>query len=242
MLNLNLIKKQFKLRKDEIVIVGRIECVTFILGMIMLALIVKFDNTTDKVFELGSIIAIAISLFTTFILIFATFGVSFNNAVCMGRTRKAFVTSYVVVTFCMTCAILIVGFLLSFVERLLCTIIYPNYIFEYVAMNHITPMIVLAIILIEVIVPVFIGTLLARYGMKAFWIMWVIWMFGFTVLPRMMNNIYENDHSVIGEIERKLVSTLGGISIASWYVIGGIVLLLMLVTTINLIRKQGVKI
>jgi len=238
---LNMIKKQFKLRKEEIVLAGIIECVTFILGMIMLVIIVRFDDTIDKVFELGSIIAFCASLFTTFIMVFATFGVSFNNAICMGRTRKAYVTSYVTVTICMTCSIIIIAFLFTIVEKALCTVIYPNYVFEYVALNHITPLIIVAVILVEVIVPMFIGTLLARYGMKAFWIMWVIWMFGFTVLPRMISNIDINDNSVIGNIGNKLVSELGGISIASWYTVGGILLILMFVTTINLIRKQGVK-
>jgi len=87
---------------------------------------------------------------------------------------------------------------------------------------------------------------LAKYGMKAFWILWAIWMFGCIVLPkmvgRMIGNSYEHDNSALGEIERRLVSTFGSISTVSWYAIGGAILLLMLVTTINLTRKQGVKI
>ena len=59
---------------------------------------------------------------------------------------------------------------------------------------------------------------------------------------QLIKNIYVNDDSVIGEIERKFVSAFGGVSLASWYAIGGVILLLMLITTINLIRKQGVKI
>jgi len=243
---LNMIKKQFKLRKEEIVLAGIIECVTFILGMIMLVIIVRFDDTIDKVFELGSIIAFCASLFTTFIMVFATFGVSFNNAICMGRTRKSFVTSYTLVTLCVTCAIIVIALLFSIIEKSLYTFLYPDHIFGYVAVNHITLTIVVAVILIEVIVPMFIGTILAKYGMKAFWILWAIWMFGCVVLPkmvgRMIDNGYEHDDSVLGEIERSLVSTFGSISIVGWYAIGGVILLLMLVTTINLTRKQGVKI
>ena len=243
---LNIIKKQFKLRKEEIVLAGIIECVTFILGMIILALLVRFDDTTDTVFELGSIFAFSSTIFTTFIMIFATFGVSFNNAICMGRTRKSFVTSYTVVTLCVTCAIIVIAFLFSIIEKSLYTFLYPNHIFEYVAVNHMTPMIIVAVILIEVIVPMFIGTILAKYGMKAFWILWAIWMFGCVVLPnmvgRMIGNDYEHDGSVLGGIERKLASTFGSINIVGWYAIGGAILLLMLVTTINLTRKQGVKI
>jgi len=239
---LNMINKQFRIRKEEIVLAGIIECAIFILGMIMLALVVKFDDTTVKVFELGSIAALSATLFTTALIAFATFGISFNNAICMGRTRKSFVIAYTVVTFCTTCAIIIVAFLFSIIEKILYAIIYPDYIFEYVAMNHVTPIIIIAVILIEVIVPMFIGTLLAKYGMKAFWILWAFWMLGVTVLPKMIKNIYVNDDSVIGEIERKFVSAFGGVSLASWYAIGGVILLLMLITTINLIRKQGVKI
>jgi len=239
---LNMIKKQFKLRKEEIVLAGIVECVTFVLGMVIMALIVKYDNTTNKVFELGSIIAFSTPLFTTFIMIMATFGMGFNNAISMGRTRKSFVTAYTIVTLCITCAIVIVAFLFSVVEKLLYTFIYPNYVFEYTAVNHVTPMIIVAVVLIEVIMPMFVGTLLAKYGMKAFWIMWAFWMFGFTILPRMIKTIYLKDNSVLGDIERHLASVLGGISIASWYAIGGIILLLMLITIINLIRKLGVKI
>ena len=243
---LNIIKKQFKLRKEEIVLAGIIECVTFILGMIILALLVRFDDTTDTVFELGSIFAFSSTIFTTFIMIFATFGVSFNNAICMGRTRKSFVTSYTVVTLCVTCAIILIAFMFSIIEKSLYTFLYPDHIFGYVAVNHITPFIVVTVILIEVIVPMFIGTILAKYGMKAFWILWAIWMFGCIVLPkmvgRMIGNSYEHDNSALGEIERKLVSTFGSISIVGWYAIGGAILFLMLVTTINLTRKQGVKI
>jgi len=239
---LNMIKKQFKLRKEEIVFAGIIEFVTFILGMIVLAVIMKYDDTTNKAFELGTIIAFFTSLLTIFTMVFATFRVSFNNAICMGRTRKSFVISYTVVTFCITCVAIIVGFFFGFIEKSIYIIIYPNHVFEYVAMNHITPIIVVAVILVEVIVPIFIGTLLAKYGQKAFWIMWIFWMFGFTVLPRMLKNIYENDSFGLGDSERKLIAALGGIGTVSWYVIGGIILLIMLVTTINLIRKQGVKI
>jgi len=239
---LNMIKKQFKLRKEEIVYAGIIECVTFILGMIVLALIVKFDDTTDNVFELGTIFALGATLFTTALLAFATFGVSFNNAICMGRTRKSFALAYAVVSLCMTCTVIIVAFLFSIGEKALYPFLYPNYNFEYAVMNHITPMMIAAVILIEVIVPMFIGTLLAKYGMKAFWILWALWMFGFTVLPRMIENINVSDKSVLGDIERKLVSAFGGISITGWFAIGGVILLLMLVTTINLVRKQGVKI
>ena len=57
-----------------------------------------------------------------------------------------------------------------------------------------------------------------------------------------IRDIYENDNSTLGEIGRKLVSIFGSISIVGWYAIGGAILLLMLVTTINLTRKLGVKI
>jgi len=113
---LNMIKKQFKLRKDEIVLTGIVECVAFVIGMIILALIVKFDNTTDKVFELGSLVAFSMSLFAAFIMVFATFGVSFNNALCMARTRRSFMISYTVVSLCITGGIILLLMIVTIIN------------------------------------------------------------------------------------------------------------------------------
>lgn len=235
---LDMIKKQFQIRKNELIFLGVSEVVVFILGIIIQALVINFDNTVQSVFELGTSIAFVFSLFALMIIILATFGVNFEYAVGMGRTRKSFLISYISVTLCHTVIVIVTGFILSFIEKLLYTQMYPQYNFDNVILDHISAVVIIAVILAEVIIPMFMGALLLKYKMKAFWIMWAIWMVGTVVLPKLLTSALVNENSRLGVIGRKLTASLGGINITCWIIIGGFIFVIMLISTCNIIKTQ----
>ena len=62
----------------------------------------------------------------------------------------------------------------------------------------------------------FIGALLARFGKRAGWTLWGLWMFGSLVLPRMMNASEGKDTLLTraGQVLSSLISGLTPVSIA----------------------------
>lgn len=235
---LEMIKKQFQIRKNELIFLGVSEVAVFILGVILQVLIFNLDEDVHSVFELGTLIAFCFSLFVLMMFVLATFGVNFEYAVRMGRTRKSFLIAYIAVTLCHTFVAIITGFILSLIEKQLYTQLYSQYFYDNMVLAHITPLIVIVVIFVEVIIPMFVGALLLKYGMKAFWILWAIWMIGTVAIPKIFKSAIENENSVLGIFERKLAASLGGINIAFWIIIGGVILIIMLISTFNMILNQ----
>lgn len=235
---LDIIKKQLVIRKQEILIPIRIEVITFILGILLFIIINEFDNTLVYSFELGSMVAFGCSVLTMLFVGLATFGENFSNAICMGRTRKSFISAYYIITLGYILLNFIICIAFVFIERTIYAIIYPDYVFKFVALSKLSFIIFLFIIFTVLIVPTFVGVLLLKYGKKAFWILWSIWMISTAVLPRLVEKAYTSSNPTIVTIKNSTISMFGSVSISILLLTGGVILIAMFITTVNLTLKQ----
>lgn len=86
----------------------------------------------------------------------------------------------------------------------------------------------------------FMGTLILRYGKKAFWVFWVIWMFCFIVLPRIHDAAEEAPASLFGRIGNAVIGTFTGMTLNVIIGIAAVLSILSLAGSWMYLRKQQV--
>ena len=86
----------------------------------------------------------------------------------------------------------------------------------------------------------FCGALLLRFGRKAFWIMWALWMFGCIGIPGISDAVIEKPESFYGQIGIAAGNILSQISVQTWGMILGAVSIGAMIGMWIIIRKQQV--
>lgn len=232
--------KTMRLRLDELAMYVAFILGSFVFGSILLALITYFESGSPDytVFRLGT--AMACMVFGFLSVMMGMFGTSsyFNWHVGLSRTRKSFFVCDVVTEFCWN----LIGFTiiwgLSLIEGGILKVFYSPYsegkeIPWGLWIAWLIPVLALFLIVIRE----FTGSILMRFGNKAFWVMWAFWM----VICIVPGKIAENKTGVMAEMIRKVTAWISGVSVTGWAFMGIAFAIMLLAGSWLIIRKQAVK-
>lgn len=234
------VKRTFQVGQGELLTYSVVSLVSGIFGIVIMLVILEATNENEYL-AMGGLLAI---MFSVLLLVFGgVFSLlqDFNLAISFGMSRKHYVPAkYLLnVANCLIC--MIVTLLIGLFEKFFYARLYPgakelfgvDFLFEY-------PVIIMIFVLLIPMVVMLLGALFATFGMKFFWICWVLWMVSFTVLPKMITaSIHEQD-SVLGKICSAFGRFFGGLSEVQGIVlvsvagIGGVVIAFLI------LRKQRV--
>ena len=159
-------------------------------------------SISETVVEIGIIMAIA--SYVLYELIFEGIGMGqiFNNSLAMGVTRKRLFPSYVILCIMKNTIGLLIIIVLGAAERFYCRRAFPDNAKEDVYMVLFTGrglFITISLMFLVSIIAVFVGALILRFGKKAFWPLWAVWMMA-CLLPGKLGKMIDPD----GEISNML--------------------------------------
>ena len=195
------IKSLLKIVAGDIGIMMVIVSVVMIAGGVMDYFLYS-GSTSETVVELGIIMAIA--SYVLYELIFEGIGLGqiFNNSLAMGVTRKRLFPSYVILCIMKNTIGLLIIIVLGAAERFYCRRAFPDNAKEDVYMVLFTGrglFITISLMFLVSIIAVFVGALILRFGKKAFWPLWAVWMMA-CLLPGKLGKMIDPD----GEISNML--------------------------------------
>lgn len=189
------------------IVAGDIGIMMVIVSVVMIAggvidYFLYSGNTSETVVEIGIIMAIA--SYVLYELIFEGIGLGqiFNNSLAMGVTRKRLFPSYVILCIMKNTLGLLIIIVLGAAERFYCRRAFPDNVKEDVYMILFTGrglFITISLMFLVSIIAVFVGALILRFGKKAFWPLWAVWMMAY-LLPGKLGKMIDPD----GEISNML--------------------------------------
>ena len=189
------------------IVAGDIGIMMVIVSVVMIAggvidYFLYSGSTSETVVEIGIIMAIA--SYVLYELIFEGIGLGqiFNNSLAMGVTRKRLFPSYVILCIMKNTIGLLIIIVLGAAERFYCRRAFPDNAKEDVYMVLFTGrglFITISLMFLVSIIAVFVGALILRFGKKAFWPLWAVWMMA-CLLPGKLGKVIDPD----GEISNML--------------------------------------
>lgn len=232
--------KTMKMRLDELALYAAVDLGSFLFGSLLLVLITYMDGSEGDftVFRMGTVMAWIIFFFISVGM--GMFGMKgyFNWHVGFGRTRKSFFVCDMATELCWNLISLVFIGVLCLVEGGILKVFYGSFREgkEIVWGAWLIWAIPVAALLLTVSREL-TGCLLLRFGNKAFWVMWAVWML-VCLLP---GRLAESKNSGIEEMAAGLVTWLTGISITGWIIMGVIMVSLLLGISWLIIRKHAVE-
>ena len=189
------------------IVAGDIGIMMVIVSVVMIAggvidYFLYSGSTSETVVEIGIIMAIA--SYVLYELIFEGIGLGqiFNNSLAMGVTRKRLFPSYVILCIMKNTIGLLIIIVLGAAERFYCRRAFLDNAKEDVYMVLFTGrglFITISLMFLVSIIAVFVGALILRFGKKAFWPLWAVWMMA-CLLPGKLGKVIDPD----GEISNML--------------------------------------
>lgn len=233
------IKKQLLIQWDAWVLGIAILCAGGVFGMILLSVIMRFDKEATSYFPVGTLIAALICGLYSILTVIGQTLVYFNMEVSMGSTRKQFFVSTFVVNVLEN-----VSFVLMLVA--ICAAENALYAVWYAGMENeinLLPYLIrygIGAALALLMISGFCGALILRYGAKAGWTFWVVWMVGCIGLPRVIEAADEAPNSFFGIIGNNLAGLMQRVPWNIWLCLVVIISLGCFAASYLLIRKQAV--
>lgn len=206
----------------------------YVFGIIVM-MIIRANTVEKECVTLGMLIGMIILVFMHFFGITFSFVGEFNMALSMGATRKSFVGSYALFNMVELAGLELLLFVLGKIELALISVIYPQCeiildITQYFQWKYL-----LAVIVGMTVVELFLGAVILRFGMKAFWVVWAIWMF-LTLVP-----VKLSENEVMAAKMHQLGEQIGLENIVQYLFAAGVVAaVIMAVLGWNLLKKQRV--
>lgn len=206
----------------------------YVFGIIVM-MIIRANTVEKECVTLGMLIGMIILVFMHFFGITFSFVGEFNMALSMGATRKSFVGSYALFNMVELAGLELLLFALGKIELALISVIYPQCEIILDVTQYFQWKYLLAVIVGMTVVELFLGAVILRFGMKAFWVVWAIWMF-LTLVP-----VKLSENEVMAAKMHQLGEQIGLENIVQYLFAAGVVAaVIMAVLGWNLLKKQRV--
>lgn len=206
----------------------------YVFGIIVM-MIIRANTVEKECVTLGMLIGMIILVFMHFFGITFSFVGEFNMALSMGATRKSFVGSYALFNMVELAGLELLLFVLGKIELALISVIYPQCEIILDVTQYFQWKYLLAVIVGMTVVELFLGAVILRFGMKAFWVVWAIWMFLTLVLVKLSEN------EVMAAKMHQLGEQIGLENIVQYLFAAGVVAaVIMAVLGWNFLKKQRV--
>ena len=231
------------------IVAGDIGIMMVIVSVVMIAggvidYFLYSGSTSETVVEIGIIMAIA--SYVLYELIFEGIGLGqiFNNSLAMGVTRKRLFPSYVILCIMKNTIGLLIIIVLGAAERFYCRRAFPDNAKEDVYMVLFTGrglFITISLMFLVSIIAVFVGALILRFGKKAFWPLWAVWMMA-CLLPGKLGKMIDPDGEISNMIGKKVHMFLNAdVFVPVWSIIFlALCGVFYLITYKVIIKKQSV--
>lgn len=236
---LHAIKQQFQVELIGLVYGIVILAGVSIAGIILMYILANVIDDKEFWIAMGALLgAIGIALYML-VMMGASIGYDFNMQISLGCTRRHFFVSYYVVN--ASFAVLYVMGLMGIyrIEKGLAAALYS----DLDCALDFWPILVrggIPIAFLIIAVGGFAGALVMRFGMKAFWVMWAIWMFAFLGVPNISNLTESAPDSVLGRIGIQAGLLIQSVSVELWITAGVLTGIVSLAGTWLIIRRQRV--
>lgn len=236
---LSALKKQLRIQYMDGILLMCLAVGGSLAGMVLLTVIMHSDQGAESYVPLGTIFGMIMAVFYTVIMNLVQIQIYFNLEVSMGCTRSRFFVSFYMVSFMFNLIGVCLLTVISLADQALCSVMYPDCMNEIELTPYLLRWGILAAAAITMISG-FLGALLMRFGKRAGWILWALWMFGCIVLPRITEAVSEAPDSVFGKIGSVLIHLIRMVPGDMWVCIVGVISLLGLGGAWILLRKQQV--
>lgn len=237
-----MLNKIMKIRMDELAIYIGIGLFAFLFGVGLLGVItyVDHDDPVVSVFRLGTLMALIMMCFIPFL--FGIFGLAqlFQYQVAFGMTRKRFLCYDVMVSFLWNLIGLLLVCGLYFAEGGILKTFFAPY-----PEKNIWSMLPLAsrclyLIFIPVLLTALrelLGSLVMRFGNKAFWVIWAFWMLA-CILPGRISDMVKAGK--MPTVFNDLAGRIADIPSPAWGIMGVVLVTVSFLIAWRIIRKQAV--
>lgn len=136
----------------------------------------RLEDTAHAYMANGALAAVMMGLFFHLFLGVFSYGADFNMAVSFGCTRREFIFAQWVVSLAGLLVEAAAAALISLMERIAGAVLYPGLQYQS-ALSYLSDgRIVAGIVLFVPLLCMLLGTLILRFGTKAWWGIWVVWM------------------------------------------------------------------
>lgn len=188
----NTIKSNLCLRIKESGLTVLLCTGAFIFGHIILRLVMKFDDSPDLTsFELGTLMAAMMSLFTAFTTSANSYSSHINYAISMCKRRCDVITAHIVVALVKSLISTSLIYIFHNIESYVCKTTYSDIPLDFDFDRIFTSDVFVVILLLLVAAETFMGSMLTRFGQKTYWIIWVAGMLCFTSIPSFVEQTIE---------------------------------------------------
>lgn len=205
-------------------------------GFGLLALLMTEDGSSYL--TMGTLIGVFMAVMLGLVGDWIGMGLYFNTQVSLGCTRKEFFWSYSIVKCLMNFVCLGILLLLGALEDSLCRAIYQvgREVDLLYWILRAGPWAALAVPGIGMLC----GALVMRFGKKAQWVTWGVWMFGCLAVPRIIGEGRENTPTVFGAVGRFCARIFGRVPSGVWLLAAAAAILLCYRAVWELLKKQQV--
>ena len=236
---LEAIKKQFQVQWKDYGIWGAliVTGVWFIGCIVFNIMLANKDETTY--IELGTIMGCSVIIMMGIFTAMLQIRINFNIEVSMGCTRLRFFTSFYIVNVVMNALMVLLLILLCAAERGIYGMIFPGIKEEADIMRWILRLAV-SLALAGPMIGGFSGSLVMRFGQKAFWAVWAVWMLLCIGTPRIIDAAKDAPQSLFGMIGKGVLQILNVLPVDGWIIGGTAVCLGCCAGSWLVLRKQQV--
>lgn len=229
---------EMRYREHVLMIVGMLICAA-LAGNVLNAVIVVLG--AERYAILGSFLALVLWAAYTFFAEAFSLEKQFGMAVAMGRTRREFLLSHWIMLILNTAIELLVIFCLNIVEKAAAGVFYRGLPCGFDLVSQFCDYrIILAALLLAPATGLFLGMLLTKFQIKAFWGIWLVWMAGSIFLPKLAHGITENPDSIPARIVMTVLEGIAGLGAYGQLAAAAVVSLIFLLVSVTVLEKQAV--
>lgn len=235
--------KTMKMRWDELAVYAVLDIGAFLFGTILLGILTWIGKGDPEytVFRVGTAAALVTFCFSS--ILFGMFGMEayFSWHVGFGKTRKSFFLCDMAVEFCFNMINLIVIWILYFIEGGILEYFYAAFPEERFMSGMFRfwmfPLGAFGLMIIKELT----GSLMMRFGSKAFWLIWVFWMAVCLLPGRIREWLKMNESGMLERAVREMEAWFAGMTEEVWAVLGVLFAAAALTLSWIFIRKHAVK-
>lgn len=236
---LRAIKKQFAIQWRDWVLGYLCVLVVSMLGVLMANVVMQFGQEAESYVSLGAIMGCGMAVVYSGLWTMMQLGICFNQEISMGYTRSRFFVSFYTVNFVGNFLMVLLLLLIGLGENQLYHVLYPGGENEINLIPYLFRVGLPAAFALSMAAGL-CGVLLMRYGRKAFWALWGLWMFGFLGIPYISDAVKDAPDSFLGMVGNAFTQWLKAVPGNVWIILAAVFSLLSFGITFLFIKKQQV--
>ena len=223
------------------------QCFFFVLGFglfgtVLFEVIMRVSEVKSedpKTFEMAFLMSLVAFMAIIFLFAMQVVQRNFQTVVGMSRTRKSFFAGSILCALVSAVFGIAALFIVIMTEQLRLQYWWGGYPCESRFILSFTPAVIVFFVLAFLALSQLIGVLFLRFGKFAFWVLWLVWMVSAFIVPRIIDDVDEERHTVFSGIGHIVIHVISLLPFFAWLLIGsGFLLVLLFISYLLLMRQQ----